>query len=268
MARKLKINYVKSVNATTLKAKMRVKFDISPDMWYDLSVLGMKFWYRVGADPTDENHIEASCYKYKDSESGKWLWYWAKITNLTAGLKYHIIATGLGASGTRYKSAVTIASPSESGGENAMFAISNSDGEWENFTDCIPIPDYKVNNEDITEEWEDGNYDLHSNVVQTRIRGTLTLRFPNRLRLNKFLECLKYNEELYGRGRVRLRVQVNNELDLDDLDDPSPAPLAELHPMVYEDFFKIKWDPDWTLPYYGTSNDYSGSSMEIEEIEE
>lgn len=268
MAKKIKINYVKTVNATTLLAKMRVKFDISPDMWYDLTVSGMKFWYRVGADPTDENHTEVSCYKYKDSESGKWLWYWGKLTGLTAGLKYHILATGLGASGTRYKSAVTIASPSESGGDNVMFAISNKDGEWENFTDCIPIPDYKVNNTDVIEEWEDGNYDLHSNTVQTRIKGTLTLRFPNRYRLNKFLECLQYNHDTYGRGRARLKVQVNNELDFDDPDEQNPTPLIDRRPLRYEDFFKIEWDPDWTLPFYGTPNDYSGASMTIEEIEE
>ena len=39
MARKIKINYVKTVNATTLLAKMRVKADISPDQWYDESIL-------------------------------------------------------------------------------------------------------------------------------------------------------------------------------------------------------------------------------------
>ena len=223
MAKKLKINYVKQSGSGTLLAKMRVKVDISPDRWDDL-INGMKFWYRVDEDPTDETHVEVSCFKWKKSSDGKWIWYWARIGGLTPLYKYHIIATALGESGVRYKSSVTIAIPSETGGDNVIFAISNKYGEWEDFTDCIPVPDYKVNNTEIVEEWEDGNYDLHSNVVQTRIKGTLTLKFRDRLRMNKFLECLAYNENRYGKGRVRLKVQVNNELDFDDEDEQSPLP--------------------------------------------
>lgn len=269
MAKKLKINYVKSVNSTTLVAKMRVKVDISPDAWEDLSASAMEFWYSVGEDPSESNtHAEISCYKRKESSSGKWMWYWGKLENLTTGLKYHILATGVGESGTRYKSTVTIASPVDPEAGRSMFSIVNKDGEWEDFTDCIPIPDYKINNTDVREEWEDGNYDLHSSVVQTRIKGSLTLRFPNRYRLNKFLECIQYNEDTYGKGRIRLRVQVNNELDLDGDGTQTVIPLDIIHPMIYEDFFKIEWEPDWTLPFYGTSNTYSGASMTIEEIEE
>ena len=263
MARKLKINYVKTVNATTLLAKMRVKKDISPDMWYDESILGFEFWYRVGEDPTDAIHSVASCYKYKDSANLQWMWYWARIENLVPGLKYHILATGRGASLTRYKSSVTIESPSESGGDRVMFAISNPNGEWEDFTDCITVPDYKVNNTDITEEWTDANYNVHSNVIHNRIKGSLSLFFRSRERYFRFLACLQYNEEMYGKGRARLKVQVNNELDIEDY-----SSLSNVKPMTYIDFFKLEFDPEWQVPFYGTAQQYSGMNINIEEIEE
>lgn len=263
MAKKLRINYVKTVNPTTLLAKMRVKHDISPDNWEDESISGFEFWYRVGEDPTDAVHSVASCYKRKVSASNQWMWYWARIENLIPGVKYHILATGLGTSGTRYKSSVTIESPSESGGDNVMFAISNQNGEWEDFTDCITVPDYKVNNTDITEEWKDANHNTHSNVVQNRIEGSLSLYFTSPNRYYRFLACLQYNEDVYGKGRARLKVQVNNELDVEDYSDVSSA-----KPMMYIDFFKLNFDPEWQVPFYGTSQQYSGMNMNIEEIEE
>lgn len=263
MAKKLRINYVKTVNPTTLLAKMRVKHDISPDNWADESISGFEFWYRVGEDPTDAVHSVASCYKRKVSASNQWIWYWARIENLTPGIKYHILATGLGASGTRYKSSVTIESPSESGGDNVMFAISNQNGEWEDFTDCITVPDYKVNNTDITEEWTDANHNTHSNVIQNRIEGSLSLYFTSPNRYYRFLACLQYNEDVYGKGHARLKVQVNNELDVEDYSDVSSA-----KPMMYIDFFKLNFDPEWQVPFYGTSQQYSGMNMNIEEIEE
>lgn len=261
MARKLKINYVKSSSATSFLAKMRIKVDISPDSWSSDS---FAFWYRVGDDPTDSNHLTAIPFKSQTSANGKWIWKWARITGLTTGLKYHIIATGVGDSGTRYKSSVTIETPTASGADNAVLCITNSDGEWEDFSDCIPVPDYKVNNTAISEEWTDANRNVHSNVVQTRIEGTFDLKFPNRTRLNKFLACVKYNEDTYGKGRVRLKVQVNNELDLDD----TTTPIASAVPMTYIDFFKMEWDPDWALPFFGTTHDYSPISVKISEIEE
>lgn len=266
MAAKLRINYAKSTSSTSLLVKVRIKNDITPDRWVDfVPIVGFEslvVWYRAAEDPTTESHTQVSAYKTKTSESGKWTWKYYKLTGLSAGIKYHIEATGLGVSGVQYYSKVTIESPSVAN-DGTMFCIENENYEWEDFTNCIPVPDYRVNVQNITEEWEDANYNNHSSVVQTKVKGTLSLRFPDRTRLNRFLKCIDHNDEQYGKGHVRCKVQVNNEMDFEAYET-----VAQALPNIYIEFFKMEWDPDWSLPFYGTSKDYSAVSINIEEIED
>lgn len=259
---KLLIKYVKSVSSTSLRVKVRVKNDISPDIWQDnLPIIPtdtLKLWYRVGDDPTDSTHTEVTAYKTTLYDNNKYKRMYYLITGLTAGVKYHFKATGLGVSSTRYYSTVVVGSPAITN-ENALFCVENENFEWEDFSDCIPVPDYKVNSTNITEEWEDANYNTHSSVVQTRIKGNVNLFFRDITRYNRFLICLKHCESLYGKGHIRLKVQINNELD-----DESETPI----PNMEIGMFKIEWDPNWGRPFYGTSKDPGTISFNIEEIEE
>ena len=269
MAAKLRINYVKSTSSTSLLVKVRVKNDISPYRWLDFlptPIETLAVWYRVNDDPTEESHVEVTPYKTKKSESGNWTWQYYKLTGLSAGMKYHIVATGVGVNlqqvTYRYFSKVTVDSPTLEP-DGSMFCIENENYEWEDFTSCITVPDYKVNNTDITEEWEDANYNVHSSVVQTKVKGSVNLKFIDRLKLNRFLKCLNHNEETYGKGHIRLKLQVNNELDFEAAED-----IGSAMPTVYIEFFKIGWEPDWALPFYGTSHEYSSINFSVEEIED
>lgn len=270
MAKKIKVNKVTLLSPTSLRLRMYVTNNILPYRWVDFIASGqqtLEFWYRAGEDPTESSHTAVVPDSSDVIKDGKYTRMYGTASNLTPGVKYHIVGTGLGtvpgtANIQRFYSAVTIATPTSPGVGQPLFQIYSPNG-WEDFTDCIPVPEYKVNNTDISEEWEDANYNTHSGVVQTRIKGSVSLKFRTRARLNAFLNCLQYNEQEFGRGRARLIVQVNNELDLEGVLDISSA-----QPNTYEDFFKIEWEPDWSLPFYGSSNDYNAITVNISEIEE
>ena len=273
MARKLKINYVKcrvESGSNNMIVKVRVLRDISPDSW-DMteSRPDIKLYYKAEADPEigEDTPIQAP-YKTKLSSAGKYMYQWFRITGCTVGLSYHIFAAGTGEeTGKTYKSAITIERFSIPTQGNPVLMVYGYNG-WVDFSDCVTVPDYKVNNTNITDEWTDGNHNLHSAVTQTRIKGSFNLWFQTKSRLNQFLACLRWNEQEYGTGRLRLKVQVNNELDLDDMDNYNPSAIETAQPATYNDLFKIDWDPDWALPFFGTNNDHNAISMEIEEIED
>lgn len=270
MAKKVKINYVKSKivsGQNTFVVRVRYKLDITPDewVWVDTGIPDAKLYYKAESDP--EVGVDTPIEPYKTKKGTNYTWYYFRISGVTPGLDYHIFAGSLTQGDKFLKSSVTVERFVLSTVGAPMLMVYAFDG-WQDFTSCIPVPDYKVNMTDITEEWDDANYNTHSSVVQQRIKGSFDLRFPDKSKLNTFLACLKFNENKYGKGRVKMKVQVNNELDLDDVTVLNQTDIDNALPMMYTDFFKISWDPDWSLPFYGTSNDYSAMSVNIEEIEE
>lgn len=271
MGKKVKLNYVKSEvidGVNTFVVKVHYRLDITPDEWVwsnTLKVPDAKLYCKAEADPIVGTDTPISPYKYKIGTNYTWCWF--KVTNVSPGIDYHIFGGAFTQDGDFLKSSMSVEKFKSAEVGAPLLMVYAFDG-WQDFSDCIPVPDYKVNMTDITEEWDDANYNTHSSVVQQRIKGSFDLRFPNKQRLNTFLACLKYNEGKYGKGRVKLKVQVNNELDLDDVTTMNQTAINNALPMMYMDFFKIEWDPDWALPFYGTNNDYSAISVNISEIEE
>lgn len=275
MAYKLKINSVKCKlynGSNTLVVKVRILSDISPDAWETHSGddnPDVKLYYKAEEDP--EIGVDTPImtpYKVARSMYGKYYYYWFLIEGCQMFLDYHIFASGIGEeTGKTYKSHTTIERFTLSGNNNPILMVYGYNG-WVDFSDCVPVPEYSVNNTNIEEEWTDGNHNLHSSVIQTRIKGSFSLYFRTKSKLNEFLACKKFNESEYGTGRIRLKVQVNNELDLDDMTTYSQADVDAAQPMMYSDLFKFDWSPNWTLPFFGTTHEYSAVQVNIEEIEE
>lgn len=60
-------------------------------------------------------------------------------------------------------------------------------------TDYIDIQNYDVQKDPVYEEWTDGNYVKHRNVVRTRIKGKLKIGFRSNTDVTTFLSILAAN---------------------------------------------------------------------------
>lgn len=69
-----------------------------------------------------------------------------------------------------------------------LFEINGND-----LTDFMDIQNYDVQKEPIYEEWTDGNYVKHRNVVRTRIKGKFKLGFRDSTDVSAFLTVLANN---------------------------------------------------------------------------
>lgn len=74
-----------------------------------------------------------------------------------------------------------------------LFQIGNTD-----LTDYVDIQNYDVQKEPIYEEWTDGNYVNHRNIVRTRIKGTVKVGFRNSTDVASFLSVLSSNVQAGG----------------------------------------------------------------------
>ena len=74
-----------------------------------------------------------------------------------------------------------------------LFKIGNTD-----LTDYVDIQNYDVQKEPIYEEWTDGNYVNHRNIVRTRINGTVKVGFRNSTDVASFLSVLSSNVQTGG----------------------------------------------------------------------
>lgn len=74
-----------------------------------------------------------------------------------------------------------------------LFQIGNTD-----LTDYVDIQNYDVQKEPIYEEWTDGNYVNHRNIVRTRIKGTVKVGFRNSTDVASFLSVLSSNVQVGG----------------------------------------------------------------------
>lgn len=82
---------------------------------------------------------------------------------------------------------------------------SSSSGDLTPYTN---IQNYDVNLEDVFQEWTDGNWIQHRDIVRTRIQGTVTLGFKTPTDWNAFLALLNNNRTEAGYFPVSL--WVNN----------------------------------------------------------
>lgn len=140
------------------------------------------------------------------------------------------------------------------------------DIEWEDFTDCIKLPSYDVNSNDVNEDWDDANYTTHRIVARKKIEGKFEMIFPSMERQKRFFYLLDQSRDLNGDGiaYVDLRVHVNNMLDYNAKGDYTDA--SQLPCINYIGKFFIKIDNNaWVQPIYGHYDKYSPLSITITE---
>lgn len=134
---------------------------------------------------------------------------------------------------------------------------------WD-FTDCIKLPSYDVNSEDVNEDWEDANYEMHRIIARKKITGKFEMIFPTMERQKEFFYRLEQSKQLNGFGiaYVELKVHVNNVLD----PRPGEVTIADTQCLLYEGKFFIKIDNNaWIAPIHGHYDKYSPLSITITE---
>ena len=143
----------------------------------------------------------------------------------------------------------------------------NFDDKDIDFTDCITLPSYDVSREDVTESWDDANYDQHILVPTRKIKGKFSMLFPSMERYNEFLYYIaqaKQHNVWSPNACVLLHVQVNNELDYNfKYTDVQHA--AAVHE---QGNFTIKIDSNpWVKPIVGHFDKYSPINVTIEQVD-
>ena len=142
--------------------------------------------------------------------------------------------------------------------DNEVYGINYAD-----FTDCIKLPSYDVNSEDINEDWEDADYRTHRIVTRRKVNGKFEMIFPTIERQKEFFHLLDISKELNGDGNayVELEVHLNNVLDF-----RTGIDMSDTHCINYKGKFFIKIDNNaWVQPIYGHYDKYSPLSVTIQE---
>lgn len=135
--------------------------------------------------------------------------------------------------------------------------------EWVDFTDCVELPSYDVNYEDVNEDWEDANYFTHRIKVRSKITGKLDLRFSDLTRYNQFIHYVRKSKECNGNGTayVELKLQINDELN-----EFSSSSIGSMRCACEEGLFFIKMDSNpWVAPVFGHYDKYQAISLSINE---
>lgn len=134
-----------------------------------------------------------------------------------------------------------------------LFSIATKDEHDEtvniDYTSNITVPSYKVNEVDISDDWEDGNRKKHKNIVRTQVKGNFTMKFFDISSFNTFFETLNANKIATGdnSGAVLITAYIQNK-------------------NITKSFYAfIDADPADTLPLMGSA-DYEGFEVQIEEV--
>ena len=136
--------------------------------------------------------------------------------------------------------------------------------EYEDFTECIKLPSYNVNSDDVNEDWEDANYETHRIVARKKITGKFEMIFPSMQRQKEFFNYIEISKQLNGNGiaYVDLKLQVNNVFEI-----RAGETIADAQPLLYEGRFFIKIDNNaWVQPIYGHYDKYSPLSITVTEV--
>lgn len=125
-----------------------------------------------------------------------------------------------------------------------LFTINSTD-----FTPFITVPSYKVNEFDISDDWEDGNKRKHKYIVRTQVKGSFTMKFQKSTDFNNFFSVIDTNKVTSGEysGACLASVYVQNKNTVKSV-------------YVY-----ISADPADSLPVLGTADD-EGFEVTIEEV--
>ncbi len=124
-----------------------------------------------------------------------------------------------------------------------LFIINETD-----FTQFIEVPSYRVNEVDISDDWKDGNYVMHKNIVRSQIKGSFSVKFTNIADFDNFFTVINENKIATGdhSGAVLTSVYVNNKNE------------------VKSAYLFITADPANTKPLFAAPS-YDGFEVTIEE---
>lgn len=86
-----------------------------------------------------------------------------------------------------------------------LFVVANKD-----FTRHIKVPSYKVNDDDVYEEWEDSNYNTRREVTRTRVSGDFTLLYDDIYELDDFFDTINTLKANSDSGAIEMTVYCNN----------------------------------------------------------
>ena len=79
-----------------------------------------------------------------------------------------------------------------------------------NFTHHIKVPSYKVNKNDVYEEWQNMNYITRREVTRQRVEGSFTLLYDVISELDEFFDTVEAAKALSGDGSIEMTVYLNN----------------------------------------------------------
>lgn len=111
-------------------------------------------------------------------------------------------------------------------------------------TSYIPMGEYEVNKTLVYNEWVDGNYKHHRDVVRTQIKGTIKLHHHSLEQYEEFVSLI--TKSRLSSGYIPVQIYCNNTMTVE-------------HTKVFFD-----WSPENMLPYIG-SDKYEGFTITLEE---
>lgn len=79
------------------------------------------------------------------------------------------------------------------------------------FTQHIKVPSYKVNRDDVYEEWEDSNYITHREITRGKVSGSFTMLFDDATELEDFYDTIETEREASDCGTVDMTVYLNKQ---------------------------------------------------------
>ena len=114
------------------------------------------------------------------------------------------------------------------------------------FTQHIKVPSYKVNRNEVYEEWEDSNYLKHREITRNRVSGSFTVLYDDVAELDTFFDTINNLKASSTTGAIEMTVYLNN-----------------YHTVATINAF-IKYTPSNEKPIFGVEK-ISGFEVSIEE---
>ena len=116
------------------------------------------------------------------------------------------------------------------------------------FTSNITVPSYKVNKEEVYEEWTDANYTKHREITRYKISGSFKLYFETVADQNAFFDTVETMKASSNDGSITANLYLNN-----------------LHTVQTGVHVFIKYTPSNENPHINGAGKISGFEVTIEE---
>ena len=86
-----------------------------------------------------------------------------------------------------------------------LFVVNNKD-----FTPHITVPSYKVNDEEVYEEWQDANYKTHREITRKQVNGSFKVLYDVVEELDDFFDTIETLKAASDDGSIEMTVYLNN----------------------------------------------------------